>query len=814
MIKLPRVYNSNLVYSRTIHPIRVSLTQNATPLSYASIEVQKGEGLASREFVEIFTPYGTSEYYRVCVPGDTYGNATTASQMEHAISEVGDYLVKEEISEMRSASAAMKTIFSHYKGSHWKLGDVSALTGSVAVEVNYDRVLDAMLAILEQKTDCMLAFDFSTKPWTVKVVKKSTAVNAEGRLSRNLISARISYDDSELCTRAYYKTYSTDKKGNTTETWNHRDTDTLSKYGVVEREVSTSSDMTDAEISTAVSTFLNEHKQPKFSVEISAEELSQITGEPLDKFELGKLMRLAIPDYGVVIEEHINSITWSDVYNAPELMTVKLGDDEDTVVSFLHKVDASTVSSGKSTASVKRTKLYETKIDQTDKLIDMYAQHLDKYGNILQQAGLDINAEGVLIYATDNERNLASMLNVQADRISLVVEGTGPNAKIKPASIVAAINNGRSSVKIDANHIKIGSGSSTISLDGAFTVNNGNLTVKKNLYMDWGNTHSKIYTQGGVSFVGASGSQGIRAFDLNYNVLSDMVKVATKTGDTLTLEKFSGEIINFSKATSLSGSWGGGTYTVTASPQGVKESTQVFKGTGAAFERWDGNIYTGTIVYLLPDGEHYGSTGRTFTVNASERYTAGQNSVTVDSIGLASNYSPLDGSSTRSNIFIQAVASNGAVKNDKLLQLAKTTYSSGSKQCVNLTDGSSVIGRINIDPSHTVKSFATFANSGDTFSGHTNNSDGYYISGTGRDRTVGIVVKGTWTCDGVSREGLNFLQAAPKKIFQKGWDEARNAETRITMTRGAYNSQSKTYTCTCTLSSTIATGSTFYLYAR
>ena len=36
--------------------------------------------------------------------------------------------------------------------------------------------------------------------------------------------------------------------------------------------------------------------------------------------------------------------------------------------------------------------------------------------------------------------------------------------------------------------------------------------------------------------------------------------------------------------------------------------------------------------------------------------------------------------------------------------------------------------------------------------------------------------------------------------------------TELTMTRGAYNSQSHTYTCSCTLSESVATASSFKLY--
>ena len=51
--------------------------------------------------------------------------------------------------------------------------------------------------------------------------------------------------------------------------------------------------------------------------------------------------------------------------------------------------------------------------------------------------------------------SLQSSINQQANRISLVVEGTGNNAHIKPAAIVASINNGASTIKLSADHIDI-----------------------------------------------------------------------------------------------------------------------------------------------------------------------------------------------------------------------------------------------------------------------------------------------------------------------------------------------------------------------
>lgn len=494
MIQRPRLFNKN-GFIRTLNPISLSLTMNLTPLSSASIVLPRGEGLPKRTWVELFNPYGSIGMYRVRSPHDAYGAQTTSAELEHMISEVGDYLVREELDEMMSAKTAMQRVFQGYRGTLWQLGDVSALgSGKVAVEAKYDRVLDAMLAILEQKPDCYMAFDFSTTPWTVSIKKKPTTVTAECRLARNATSAEISYDDSELCTRAYYQTY-TKKDGQTTGTWHSKDAPTKSTYGLVERSVSTSSDMTDDEISSIVDTYLEEHQEPKISVRIEAEELASVTGESMDRFTLGKLLRLVIPDYDVVVEKNITSLTWSDLYNDPRRVTVLLGDEPDTVITFLHNLDSKGAGGGGGGGGSKKKqeekeKEYETYFNQTDYQIEMWARRVNRAENIFEQAGMELNSKGVLIYAVDASKGnylssqinvaadgvrtevkntkaeLQSSIKVQADRIGLVVEGTGSNAKIKPASIVAAINNGQSSIKISADHITLDGSAVASSLDG------------------------------------------------------------------------------------------------------------------------------------------------------------------------------------------------------------------------------------------------------------------------------------------------------------------------------------------------------------
>lgn len=459
-VRLPRVYDDKLNFLKEARPIKLSLTLSIIPLSYASMQLPWGESLPARGYVEIFTPMGSAGYFRVRSPQEAYGDDIVTSELEHAIVEVGDYLVLGSYNEMMSAKTAMQTIFSHYRGNKWRLGNIDALgDGQVALQTDHDRVLGAMIALLEQKPDCMFTFDFSTRPWKVNIVKRGTTVSAEGRLSRNVNSAKIAYDDTELVTRCYYE-YSVPASGNTepTTAWDHIDTNTLSKYGLVERTAPTTGSYTRAEARAAAVAYAEKHKNPRVSVSISAEELSSVTGESFDTFTIGKLFRLALLDYNVTIERVVTGLSWDDLLDMPEDLTVALEDEEDTTVTFLHDLDAKGGSGGGGGGKKKQEdtwKEFYTHFDKQDHYIDMWARHVDEANSILQQAGLYLDSDGVLAYADDNVNMWAAKLKVESDRIGLVVSGTGENARIRPAQIVASINSAGSSIKISADHVEI-----------------------------------------------------------------------------------------------------------------------------------------------------------------------------------------------------------------------------------------------------------------------------------------------------------------------------------------------------------------------
>lgn len=623
IIPLPKLYDKSGNYLRSFRPLKVSVEQNIVPLSTASIELPEDESLPARNFVEVFTSMGSAGIFRIRSPQNAYGEDTSVCELEHAIVEVGDYLVREKIAEMMSPKAAMQRIFSHYRGSRWRLGNVDALgTNPIAVQINYENCLTAMISILEQVPSCYMTFDFSTSPWTVMVAAKGSAVGAEGRLSRNVESARIIYDDSELCTRAYYEVETTDASGEPSSEWISIDADTINTYGVVEREVPTGAGFTAEEALYAAQEYLSKHKKPRVSVEISGQDLSQITGESLDTFTIGKLFRLSLVDYDLTIEDVITGLSWNDVYGNPTEVTVNLADEEDTAVVYIHDIESTGGRSGGGGGGKKKQddkfKEYYTRIQQTDYMIDLQAVHVAENGNILQQAGMYLDANGVLQYAQDNEKNIQSHIKTQADRIDLVVEGTGANAHIKPAQIVAAINNGSSSIKISADHIVLDGDAVASSLEA------------KDLWVNSLNAQS-IETTEDISCLGDLTVAG----DLQVSGYPIVISDITVSGNTMTISYADGRSdVNFSKAVSLSGEWSGNvsagkSYKVTPSAGAVHYSPQIDSIYRYAAVVWDSDNKGFSVKLRAQDENGTDLIEEEITFDTTVSYNAGRDSTTI-----------------------------------------------------------------------------------------------------------------------------------------------------------------------------------------
>lgn len=205
-----------------------------------------------------------------------------------------------------------------------------------------------------------------------------------------------------------------------------------------------------------------------------------------------------------------------------------------------------------------KIKEFETRIDQTDEEIQLraYQRDMDNVESILRQAGISLNAQGVLVYADDDANMLQAKLNVQAGNIALVVNGTGANASIRAASIIAAINGDESTITISANKIDLdgyvmADALSALSAEitnletGATTAT----TLRANaLYGDTLNTHG-LWIHDGEGYVNATWK--------SKTVISSIATWPTGTVDWMyqnsngSIQKASGKIITSVNSTTI-----------------------------------------------------------------------------------------------------------------------------------------------------------------------------------------------------------------------------------------------------------------------
>ena len=273
--------------------------------------------------------------------------------------------------------------------------------------------------------------------------------------------------------------------------------------------------------------------------------------------------------------------TISGVWASFEVTANSIRSDVSAADSRIYSSITQTASSIRLEVASAKSSLYSS-ITQTATSIrsDVSAANSRIYTSIQQ------TASSIRMEVNSAVSDYKSMIKQQADRISLVVEGTGSNAKIRPAEIVASINNGASSILLSANHVNI---SGTVKISDALEVTSaGVLKVKKQTTFAGANydvsiNNGKVTAGNGVTIgagkslvliEGSGESQTVRT--ITPAIAGSLIKSASVSSDgkTLTLTNVKGEEITFSKATSLDGTWSGTvaagkSYKVTASPQGT-----------------------------------------------------------------------------------------------------------------------------------------------------------------------------------------------------------------------------------------------------
>jgi len=270
----------------------------------------------------------------------TFNTDTRQLTLEHIISTLQDAVLfgehtYEDIAgagaSACSARAAAQYILA--RQSLWTLGDFDFDDIAWPYKFNGDTLFSALQTVTNSCPDACWEYDLSRIPFRVHIRRISSETTCEMRAGRNIRTLKRVIDRSGMYTR-FYPIGKDDL---------HISGDYISKnesvYGMVAKVETFSGAETESSLRSWAWERLNRHCEPKVTVTISGLDLSESTGESLDRLTIGRKCRVPLPEFGTTITERITRIRVTDKIRKKEEVTVTLGNELPDLASIVGDVE-------------------------------------------------------------------------------------------------------------------------------------------------------------------------------------------------------------------------------------------------------------------------------------------------------------------------------------------------------------------------------------------------------------------------------------------------------------------------------------------
>lgn len=450
-VRLPRLLDRDLNEVCRLHPNMQNVNLNIAPPSTASLTLPDKSGVPVRSFVELYNAKGSVGIYRVNMPEEGYGSGDRVS-LSHGICVLEDAIIRGQGKITGTPRKVLETILDHQttkaRGKNmWRLGTVEAPeSNNITVEHDGTKTLEMLARAMNELEGYILSFSQADFPWTVHVLKKNSEVSCEGRLSRNIRTIRKNVDISDLVTKLYCSLLDD----------GYIESDTVSAWGVVEKEITLNDSMPKSDALKYCKKYLKNRKNPTVSIEMDAEEWFAMTGEPLDRFEIGDICRLALPEYGVTIEERIVALNYMDALGRPEMVTVSIANQiqdmsikTEEMRNDIDSLQHTSTGYGNRISSSENSITHLKEEDEGFKEVDGKMLHWFSSASI----DLDATEEGanVGILATYQETyDLFSDVDVRVTEAELILHG-GPDGAT--AGLIARVDENEASITATATSL-------------------------------------------------------------------------------------------------------------------------------------------------------------------------------------------------------------------------------------------------------------------------------------------------------------------------------------------------------------------------
>lgn len=580
--------------------------------STAAITPAVMTGITDGVWLKDDTEPGAGIVWRVRSIQQAYATNTPTVQLEHAVNTLRDAILfgeikPENISGGSTCTAKQAVEYILARSADWTLGQFDYASVSNPYKFDGDTLYDALEKVTETLSDPWWSYDFSVYPFKLNITQKPAGVACELRSGRNLTAISRTVDRSGMYTR-FYPIGKEDL---------HVPGDYISKneslYGAVAHVETDQSLETVAELTAWANDKLDRHAQPRVTISADGMELSAATGEPLDKLTLGRLCRIPLNEFSTVIEERIVELNYRDKVHAPEVVTITMANAREDVTRIIADTIKQAARGGGGRAGARQQKEDHAWFEDTDEHVAMCAkgivgvdasgepnwlllsqiivdgtgihQHVTEVQEdlVTAEASIEVNAQAITAEVTraqGAESSLSGQLVVEAGKVAMVV-GTrttqsGEENYIKAGEIVLSINEstGASEAKIDAGHVYIGTDKSTTVIAGKLNASDVTANYIQAKISDISILAANaLSVAGGINGSGTLTVANLATFNGSVrlgsgNSFNKCIVSATKddTTNTLTLVDSNGDVVNFSKAASvtLSGGWSGTTYTASA----------------------------------------------------------------------------------------------------------------------------------------------------------------------------------------------------------------------------------------------------------
>ena len=322
---------------RSMEPIRkVPLESMSLELSErestASITPADMTGISLDSWLQDETEPGKGIVWRVRNIRNDYTNDTPEVELEHVVNSLKDDLLFGEITPavitgdakatVCTARQAVEYILSKQTSKDWVLGTFDYGNVSNAYKFDGDSLFDALEEVTKTLEGARWSYGLGGYPFKLNITQKTDTVESELRPARNLQTITKTVDKSGMYTRIYPIGY--DDLHLSGAGYIERN---VNLYGLVSHTETDTSRKTEAELRAWAETRLAVHCEPKVTIEVDGLELAEATGVPLDKLWLGFRCRIPLWEFGTEITERIESLSYPDMMNQPEVVQITLANE-------------------------------------------------------------------------------------------------------------------------------------------------------------------------------------------------------------------------------------------------------------------------------------------------------------------------------------------------------------------------------------------------------------------------------------------------------------------------------------------------------